>query len=88
MTTANVINEKLEALHRREAALKAAIATEKVRQQKRNEKDDARLFSIVGAALVQNAKLSSDFRLMLKQVLQSAAMRDTDRAFLAGKGWL
>ncbi len=81
-------NAVLDALRKKEAALKAAIATEKVKQQKRQEKDDARLFSIVGAALVQNAAQSPDFRLMLKQVLQSAALRETDRAFLAGKGWL
>ena len=83
-----IVNEKLESLRRKEAALKAAIATEKVRQQKRKEKDDARFFSIVGVALVQNAAQSPDFRLMLKPVLQSAALRETDRAFLAGKGWL
>jgi hypothetical protein len=82
------VNAKLDALRKREAALRAAIANEKVRQQKRLEKDDARLFSIVGAALVQNAAHSSDFRLMLKQVLQAAEMRDTDRAFLTSKGWL
>ena len=88
MANANVVNEKLEALRKREAALKAAIAAEKVRQQKKNEKDDARLFSIVGAALVQSAARSSDFHMMLKQVLQAAEMRDTDRAFLVAKGWL
>ncbi len=78
----------LDALRKKEAALKAAIATERVRQQKRLEKDNARLFSIVGEALVQNARQAPDFRLMLEQVLQSADMRDTDRAFLTGKGWL
>jgi hypothetical protein len=78
----------LDALRKKEAALKAAIATEKVRQQKKSEKEDARLFSIVGSALVQNATHSSDFRLMLKQILQAAEMRESDRAFLTGKGWL
>jgi len=81
-------NERIEALRKREQAIKAAIAAEQVRRQKRREKDDGRLFSIVGAALVQNAAQSPDFRLMLKQVLQSAALRESDRAFLAGKGWL
>lgn len=88
MTSANVVNEKLEALRKREVALRAAIATEKVRQQKRQEKENARLCSIVGAALIENADQSADFRLMLKQVLQAADLRDTDRAFLTGKGWL
>ena len=88
MVNANLANAKLEALHRREAALKAAIAEEKVRQQKRNAKSDARLFAVVGEALVHYANQSPDFKLMLKQVLQSAELRDTERAFLAGKGWL
>ena len=79
---------RIEALRKREQAIKAAIAAEQIRRQKRREKDDARLFAIVGEALVKNAAQSPDFRLMLKQVLQSAALRETDRAFLAGKGWL
>lgn len=81
-------SDRLEALRRKEAALKEAIAEEKVRQQKRKEKEDARLFSVLGEALTYYATQSPDFKLMLKQVLQSAELRDTDRAFLAGKGWL
>ncbi len=79
---------RLEALRQREAALRAAIAAEKVRQQKRKEKADARVFAIVGEALTRYAERSPDFRLMLGQVLQSAELRDTDRAFLAANGWL
>ena len=85
---ANSNSSRIDALRKREAALKAAIAAERVRQQKRREKDDARVFAVVGEALARYAEGSPDFRLMLKQVLQSADLRDTDRAFLAGKGWL
>ena len=81
-------HDRIEALRKREAAVRAAIAQEKVRAQKKKEKDDARLFSIVGAALVRNAERSPDFQLMLKQILQAAELRDSDRAFLAQKGWL
>ncbi len=81
-------NARLEALRQREAALKAAIAAEKVRQQKRKEKNDARVFSIIGEALARYAEQSADFRLMLKQVLQSAELRDADRTFLGANGWL
>jgi hypothetical protein len=88
MNDTSVSNGKLETLHRKEAALKEAIAAEKVKQQKRQEKLDARLFAIVGAALVQSAIKTPDFRLMLKQVLQAADLRDSDRAFLAEKDWL
>jgi hypothetical protein len=88
MDNGNVVNGKLETLRRREAALKAAIAVEKVRQQKQSAKQDARLFSVLGEALAHHASQSADFKLMLQQVLQSAEMRDADRSFLAGKGWM
>ena len=88
MVKAKIGDEKLEALRRKEAALKAAIAAEKVRQQKRREREDARLFAIVGEAVIRNARQSPQFELMVKQLLQSAELRDTDRAFLSGKGWL
>jgi HD superfamily phosphodiesterase len=88
MKDGNKGNGKLETLRRREQALKAAIAEEKVRQQKLRAKGDARLFSVLGEALAHYAAQSPDFRLMLKQVLQSAELRETDRAFLAGRGWV
>jgi len=87
MSEANGNANRLAALRKREAALKAAIAAEQVRQQKRKDKENARLFSVLGEALAHYAAKSPDFKLMLKQVLQSAGLRDTDRTFLAGKGW-
>jgi hypothetical protein len=81
-------NGKLETLRRREAALKAAIAAEKVRQQKKREKDEAHEASVIGEALLRYSRQMPDFRLMLKQVLATAELSDSNRAFLAGKGWL
>lgn len=81
-------SSRLEALRRREAQLREQIAEEKVRRQKQKEKTDARVFAVIGEALTRYAAQSQDFRLMLKQVLQSAELRDTDRAFLAKEGWL
>ncbi len=89
MNSASTVNGKLEALRRREEALKAAIAQEKVRQQKRREKDDARLHSIIGEALVGNAAKHPDFELMLKGILKSAtSFSDGDKKLLRAKGWL
>lgn len=89
MASANIANEKLEALRKREAALKAAILRELVRQQKRKEKEDARLCSIIGAALVQNAAAHPDFELMLKGVLRtSTTLGDSEKKLLRAKGWL
>jgi hypothetical protein len=81
-------NGKIQALLKREAALKAAIAAEQVRQQKANAKLQAREFSLVGEALVTYAGQSPDFRLMLKQVLASAVTDEPARKFLSGRGWL
>lgn len=81
-------NARLDSLRQREASLRAAIAAEKVRQQKHKEKENTRVYTVVGEALARQAEQTPDFRMMLKQVLQSAEMRDADRAFLAGKGWL
>ncbi len=86
-TTGRNGNERIEFLKRRENEIRAQIATERVKRQKRNEKDNARLFSIVGAALVQNAAQHHDFEMMLTNILATAEMRDGDRAFLKSKGW-
>jgi hypothetical protein len=43
---------------------------------------------VLGQAVTYQAAQSPDLKLMIKQVLQSAELRDTDRAFLAGKAWL
>ena len=83
-----ITGSKLEILHKKEAALKAAIAAEKVRQQKRQAKDEARVHSVIGGALAVYAAQSPDFQLMLKQVLQSAVLPDSDRTFLKKKRWL
>lgn len=88
METNNGMNGKIEALRKREAALKAAIAAEQVRQQKRRERENARLASIIGAALIENAAKNPDtLGLMVKQVLQASELRESDRSFLAAKGW-
>lgn len=82
-------SERIEALRKRETAIKAALAAEQVKLQQRKERENARLFSIVGAALVQNAtKNPGTFGAMVKQVLAASELRETDRAFLAAKGWL
>ncbi|WP_263351368.1 hypothetical protein [Acidicapsa acidisoli] len=82
-------NSRIEALRKREAALREAIAMEKVRQQKKDEKDDARLHLIIGGALVRNAAQHSDYELMLKSVLTSmTTFTDGEKKLLRAKGWL
>jgi hypothetical protein len=81
--------EKLEVLWKRKAALEAAIAAEKINRQKKSERDNARLFSIIGQALVAGASKNPEtLGLMIRQVLAASELRESDRAFLAGKGWV
>ena len=82
-------NEKLEALRRRQAALREQMAIELVRLQKKNERDEARLHAIVGEALVLNARQHPDFELMLKGILKSATnLGESEKKLLRTKGWL
>jgi hypothetical protein len=81
-------NDKIEALRKREAALKAAIASEQVKQQKEQARLQAREFSTIGEALCKYAGQSADFKLMLKQVLTSAITEEPTRKFLSSRGWL
>jgi uncharacterized membrane protein len=88
-STSGGTESRIEALRKREQALKTAIARELIRQQKKRERDHGRLCSIVGAALVRNAAEHPDFELMLKSVLKtSATLGDSEKKLLRAKGWL
>ena len=80
---------RIEALKKREAEIRARIAEERVRQQRRAEKEYERLKTIVGGALLANAAKNADFELMLKGVLKTAAIEaESDKKLLRAKGWL
>ena len=81
-------NNRIEALLRREAALKAVIAAEKVKEQKRRDKERDRLCALVGAICVRNGEDAPEFKTMLIRVMQGADMSDGDRAFLVRMNWL
>ena len=88
MVNANPANAKLETLRKREAALKAAIAAEKVRHQQRMERENARLASIIGTALIEVcARQPDSVGVMVRQILAASSLRESDRDFLTGKGW-
>jgi hypothetical protein len=87
MNIAPKVNGRLEALRKRQDALKTAIALEIVREQKKKERDEARLFSIIGAAAMRYAAKHPEFRLALKDVLQAAtSLGDGERKLLREAG--
>jgi hypothetical protein len=79
---------RLAVLRERERELRAQIASEQTRLTRRKERDDARLYSIVGRALVENGEKSSEFRLMLSQVLNTSITDERARRLLAARGWI
>ncbi len=82
-------NGRIELLKKREAEIRARIAEERVRQQRREEKEYERLKNIVGGALLANAAKNADFELMLKGVLKTAGIAaESDRKLLRSKGWI
>jgi hypothetical protein len=66
-------NGKLDALRKKEAALKEAIALEKVRQQKRQEKERARLASAIGECVLADLKANPQLRQFLAESLKRNA---------------
>lgn len=81
-------NERIEALRKREADIRAKIAVERVKQQRKSLKEYERLKSIVGGALLANASQHPDFELLLKGILRDAALEDSEKKVLRSKGWL
>jgi len=81
-------NDRLAALRKREVALRASIAAERVLQLKRKLKDESRLFALIGEALVTYGAQSPDFKTMLRQVLASAVTDERSRRFLSDQEWL
>jgi hypothetical protein len=81
-------NGKLEALRKRETALREAIAKEKIREQKTKAKAHGREAQVIGEALLDHAEHTPDFKLVLKQILASASVDDAARKFLAARGWV
>ena len=77
---------KLEALRRRETALKAAIAAEQLRLQKCRERTQARLASILGSCLLSDLEANPQLLVLLQESLKRRA-ESRDIEFLRVQGW-
>ena len=80
--------DKLSRLLERQKELDAQLATEKIRLLKRKQKDDKKLFALVGRAVCETAEQSKDFHLMLNQTLGGAVTDASARRFLEGRGYI
>ena len=81
-------NGKIQAILDRQAALRAQLAQERVKEQKRREKERDRLCALVGAICVRDGEKSPEYKAMLIRTMQGADMTDSDRAFLVRMNWL
>ncbi len=77
---------KLDALRKREAALKAAIAAEQVKQQKRKEKVQGRLASVLGACMLADLKANPQLGHLIEESLKRNC-NPRDAEFLKAIGW-
>ena len=81
-------NDKIEALRKREADIRAKIAAEETKRRKREEKELSRVKLLVGGAFLADIEKNSDTRAGVVAVLDRAITNEKDRAFLKAQGWL
>lgn len=86
-TNESTSKNKLDALRQREIELRAKIADEVKREQRRQWRNFDRLRTIVGGALVRVAEQNPDFKRMLVQSINAADLSPAERTFLKGQGW-
>jgi hypothetical protein len=85
-TKPNVGNDRLEALRKREAALRLLIAREQTLELKRKQKDRARHAAIVGACLLADLEQYPELKTVFEQSLKRTAT-GRDLEYLQSKGW-
>jgi len=81
-------NDKIEALRKREAEIRAKIAAEETKRRKREEKEQSRVKLLVGGAFLADIEKTPDTRAGVVAVLDRAITNEKDRAFLKAQGWL
>lgn len=82
-------NGRIEALKKKEADIRAKLAAEQLKIKRRMERENARLFALVGRVICGNVAQNPDsFGLMVKQILDSGVTEIRERDFLRMKGML
>ena len=78
--------DRIELLRERERDLRAQITAEQIRLAKKRQKEDARVYSLVGRMLLEHAANSPDLHLFLKKTLGTLVLDERSRALLASRG--
>jgi hypothetical protein len=77
---------RIELLRERERELRLQITAEQIRLAKKRQKEDARVFSLVGRLLLEHAPNSPDLHLFLKKTLGTLVLDERSRGLLASRG--
>lgn len=88
MNTKTGSSGKLETLMQRQAAVAAAVRTEKEKRKAIARKEHDRFTRIVGQALVASAGQTPEVAATLKGILRNTRLPESDRKFLQSKAWL
>jgi hypothetical protein len=80
--------DKLSRLHEKVKAAEARLAAEKMLLAKRKQKDNKKLFGLVGQGVCEAAEKSPELRLMLAQILGGAVTDAGARRFLEARGFI
>jgi hypothetical protein len=82
--------DRIEFLKQKLEGNRAALAQALATQARRKQRDDAKLFALVGRAVCQVAKQSPDFHATVKQNISTAFTDESDkiRRWLTVRGWL
>lgn len=66
----------------------ARLAAAKLAQAKRKQKDDKKLFGLVGEEVCEAAAKSPELRLMIAQILGGSVTDAAKRSFLDARGYI
>jgi hypothetical protein len=80
--------DKLSRLEEKLKTAEARLAAEKMALAKRKQKDNKKLFGLVGQEVCQAAEKSPELRLMIAQILGGAATDAATRRFLETRGYI
>jgi len=80
--------DKLSRLEEKLKTAEARLAAEKMALAKRKQKDNKKLFGLVGQEVCQAAEKSPELRLMIAQILGGAVTDAAKRRFLETRGYI
>ena len=81
-------NERIESLKKREAEIRAKLAEERLKQQKREWREYKRLKDIVGGALLAKSAEDAEVEEMVKRIVKAAPITsEGDKRLLRSRGW-